>query len=361
VALGRTAAPAPNGSALQTLGRRFAWFNGYTPMQSIGLYATDGTSDGPSYGELGVPAFTFELGTSFFQSCTTYNNVIKPGNLPALIYAAKVVRSPYLLPAGPDVTTLTVGSGAPVPVGTPVTLSGSVTDTRFNQSNGSEPVQSIVAAEAFVDTPPWAPGAVAIPLAPADGAFDSPTEALTASLDTSGLAVGRHMVYVRGLDASGRGDHQRRFGAGLPRHGHRHRQALGGRSSRARRVPHHLIDIRDPRQAYSAARVRAAMRAGWSARSARAGGCRCWWAARCCISRRCAKAWTTCPRPTPPSGRQLDAEAAPKGWPALHAELARVDPATAARLAPNDSQRIQRALEVWPHQRPTAVGLAAAP
>jgi tRNA dimethylallyltransferase len=36
-----------------------------------------------------------------------------------------------------------------------------------------------------------------------------------------------------------------------------------------------------------------------------------------------------------------------QGWPALHAELARVDPATAARLAPADAQRIQRALEVW--------------
>jgi tRNA dimethylallyltransferase len=43
----------------------------------------------------------------------------------------------------------------------------------------------------------------------------------------------------------------------------------------------------------------------------------------------------------------LDAEAAERGWPALHAELAQVDPATAARLAPNDAQRIQRALEVW--------------
>jgi tRNA dimethylallyltransferase len=43
----------------------------------------------------------------------------------------------------------------------------------------------------------------------------------------------------------------------------------------------------------------------------------------------------------------LDREAAARGWPALHAELASVDPATAARLAPNDSQRIQRALEVW--------------
>jgi len=43
----------------------------------------------------------------------------------------------------------------------------------------------------------------------------------------------------------------------------------------------------------------------------------------------------------------LDAEAAERSWPALHAELAQVDPATAARLAPNDAQRIQRALEVW--------------
>ena len=56
----------------------------------------------------------------------------------------------------------------------------------------------------------------------------------------------------------------------------------------------------------------------------------------------------------------LDAEAARDGWPALHAELARVDPATAARLAPNDAQRIQRALEVWRAQRPAAVGVARA-
>ena len=44
---------------------------------------------------------------------------------------------------------------------------------------------------------------------------------------------------------------------------------------------------------------------------------------------------------------RLDARAAREGWPALHAELARVDPATAARLAPTDAQRIQRALEVF--------------
>jgi tRNA dimethylallyltransferase len=45
--------------------------------------------------------------------------------------------------------------------------------------------------------------------------------------------------------------------------------------------------------------------------------------------------------------KQIEAEAAARGWPALHAELAQVDPPTAARLAPNDSQRIGRALEVF--------------
>jgi len=44
---------------------------------------------------------------------------------------------------------------------------------------------------------------------------------------------------------------------------------------------------------------------------------------------------------------EIDARAAREGWPALHAELARVDPVTAARLPPTDAQRIQRALEVY--------------
>lgn len=198
---GDRATPAPNGPALQTLGRRFAWYNGYTPQQSIGLYPTDGTSDGPSYGELGVPAYTFELGTSFFQSCNVYNNTIKPDNLPALIYAAKVVRAPYQAPGGPD--ALNVALSGPVAAGTPATLTAQVTDVRFNQGNGNEPTQAIVAAEAYVGTPPWAAGAVAVALTPSDGSFDSSTENVTGSLPTAGLANGRHLVFVVGRDASG--------------------------------------------------------------------------------------------------------------------------------------------------------------
>lgn len=198
---GSTSAAAPNGAALQTLGRRFAFFNGYTPMQSVGLYPTDGTSEGPSYGELGVAAYTFEMGTSFFQSCSVYNGTIQPNNLPALVYAAKVVRTPYLTPAGPDV--LNVALPASVTAGTPATLTAQVTDTRFNQSNGTEAVQAITSASAYIGVPPWAQGAVAIPLTASDGSFNSSTENVTGALPTAGLANGKYLVYVVGRDAAG--------------------------------------------------------------------------------------------------------------------------------------------------------------
>ncbi len=203
---GNTATPAPNGAALQTLGRRFAFFNGYTPQQSIGLYPTDGTSDGPSYGELGVAAYTFELGTAFFESCASFEANIKPKNLPALIYAAKVVRTPYITPGGPDVLTPALAgtaSSTGVAAGTVVQLTASATDTRFNNTNGTEATQNVTAAEATIGTPPWAAGAVPIALQAGDGSFNSPTEALTGSLPTAGLPAGQHIVYVRAQDASG--------------------------------------------------------------------------------------------------------------------------------------------------------------
>ena len=203
---GDTSAAAPNGSALRTLGRKFAYFNGYTPQQSVGLYATDGTSDSPSYGELGVAAYTFELGTSFFQSCSTYESTIKPQNLPALTYAAKVVRTPYLTPAGPDVTSLSLSNSAAttgVVAGTPVTVTASVTDTRFSTRNGTETTHNIAGGEVYIDTPPWLAGAVALPMTASDGRFNAKTESLRATLSTTGLAPGRHLVYVRGRDAAG--------------------------------------------------------------------------------------------------------------------------------------------------------------
>ena len=111
-------------------------------------------------------------------------------------------------------------------------------------------------------------------------------------------------------------------------------------------VPHHLIDIRDPLQAYSAAEfVQDATRLMADIRSRGAlpllvGGTMLYFKAL-------FDGIDDMPAADPAVRALIEAQAAELGWPALHAELAVIDPATAARLAPGDSQRIHRALEVW--------------
>ncbi|WP_311222740.1 MULTISPECIES: tRNA (adenosine(37)-N6)-dimethylallyltransferase MiaA [unclassified Acidovorax] len=112
------------------------------------------------------------------------------------------------------------------------------------------------------------------------------------------------------------------------------------------RAPHHLIDIRDPLQAYSAAEFVADAQRLITEINARGalpllvGGTMLYFKAL-------IDGIDDMPAADPAVRAELEARAAAIGWPAMHAELARIDPATAARLAPADSQRIQRALEVW--------------
>ncbi|WP_408585132.1 tRNA (adenosine(37)-N6)-dimethylallyltransferase MiaA [Paraburkholderia tropica] len=125
-------------------------------------------------------------------------------------------------------------------------------------------------------------------------------------------------------------------------------------------APHHLIDIVDPADAYSAANFRADALRVTGEIVARGnvpllvGGTMLYYKAL-------TQGLNDLPGADPAVRAQLDAEAARDGWPALHARLAQVDPATAARLAPNDSQRIQRALEIWMLSGQPMSALLAAP
>ena len=110
-------------------------------------------------------------------------------------------------------------------------------------------------------------------------------------------------------------------------------------------VPHHLLDLIEPIEAYSAARfVRDATLAIDAIRARGrvpivAGGTMLYVKAL-------REGLSSLPAADASIRAEIDARAAAVGWTAMHARLARVDPVTAARLAPNDAQRIQRALEV---------------
>jgi tRNA dimethylallyltransferase len=110
--------------------------------------------------------------------------------------------------------------------------------------------------------------------------------------------------------------------------------------------PHHLVDIRDPAQPYSAADFAADANRLVDEISARGktpllvGGTMLYFKAF-------LEGLADMPAADPQIRAQIEAEADALGWPQLHAELARVDPESAARIHPNHSQRLARALEVY--------------
>ena len=111
-------------------------------------------------------------------------------------------------------------------------------------------------------------------------------------------------------------------------------------------VPHHLIDIIDPDQSYSVAQFRTDATRLMRDITARGrvplltGGTMLYFKAL-------REGLSNLPRADAALRAALEAEAKEKGWPAMHAQLARIDPPAAARLKANDAQRIQRALEVF--------------
>jgi len=188
---------APNHNDLANIARHMsapnAGGNNYEDCQAGPcLYATDGASDDWAYGELGAPAYTIELsGGTFFPQYTQVENIWNE-NRGTLTYMAKIARTPYLTTRGPDANTVATNPMT-VTQGMQSQLTGTInyawTGNRYNQN--------VAAAEYYIDTPPWA-GGVPAPLTPTDGQFDSPTEGVQATIDTTSIPPGRHVVFVRG-------------------------------------------------------------------------------------------------------------------------------------------------------------------
>lgn len=197
----------PNFEGLRTLGRRFGHrLPGYVVCQDC-FGTASGTNVDEAYGRFGVASYTFELGTTFHQSCTgsgtTFEDDIWPIALDALLLGLKSARRPYLEPGGPEIHTLSWTTETFLP-GEQLFISGVADDTRVdwvNQGDSSasdqaaQPEHDITAVFYSIDLPPWDPSAVLVPLAATD-TFDSSVEGFEGFIDTAGLSVGPHVVWL---------------------------------------------------------------------------------------------------------------------------------------------------------------------
>ncbi|MFO7696068.1 MAG: PKD domain-containing protein, partial [Anaerolineae bacterium] len=198
---------APNNAQLKTIGRKLAYYNGSYP--SGFLYTVDGSTDDWTYGKFGVASFTFEVGPTwgtcggFFPPYGCIDGIdgmprdFWTENRPAFLYAHKIARTPYMTSYGPDTLDVAV-TPDDVPQGTPVALTATIADHRY----GADPLRPIAAAEYFLN----APGAdgTGIPLDPADGDWGDFTEVVEATVDTSSLAPGKHLILVHGKNDQGK-------------------------------------------------------------------------------------------------------------------------------------------------------------
>jgi carboxypeptidase T len=196
---------APNAPELRNMAAHMsavdAGGSGYPYRSMSGGFAyTDGGSIDWAYGELGAAAFLTELGGEDFlinyacldaPGCGSPRG-LWPENKGMLIYQAKIARAPYLLAHGPD-ANLVATNPMTVTVGATSTLTATINYAWA----GNVFAQNVGAAEYYVDTPPWAGGA-AVPMLPSDGSFNSLTEGVQATIDTTALPTGRHLIFVRG-------------------------------------------------------------------------------------------------------------------------------------------------------------------
>jgi hypothetical protein len=232
---GWRATPSPNAQALETLGRKFGYFTGYEVCQAGEpgcIYQTDGSTDDWAYGELGVAAYTFEMGTEFFQQCTTFEETMVDDTMATLLYAAKSAPAPYQLPAGPETvaisTTITnvipltdtvpittlVAALAPT---TPLTVSPVITglgpilqisaiadDTRYASNGwGVEPTQPISATRLLISSTGWPTATDSYLMNATDGAFDSAEEAVALRLQLSTAPAMRYYLLLQSQDRAG--------------------------------------------------------------------------------------------------------------------------------------------------------------
>ncbi len=206
----------PNNKGMAVIAQRLAFHNNYSSQQLLS-YNTEGTTKDAMYGYLGAPAYTVEMGRSFYEDCGVFARETYPENFNGFHYLSRVLHRVYQLPFGPDTVDVKVGA-ASVVAGEKVAVTATVDDNRYRYSNAGQStilpppypvVYNVKSAMAYIDKKPWEAGAVGVPLTLATSVqakadFPDATKTVTGSLDTTGLAAGRHMVYVQGTNDDGK-------------------------------------------------------------------------------------------------------------------------------------------------------------
>jgi hypothetical protein len=189
----------PNLPGLRALAQKMGHATTFAACQNCFLGPASGTNVDFVYEKLGIPAFTFEIGTSFGQSCTSFESTVLPQTLEGLFTTLRHTRRSYQTGLGPDTYDLEIH-----PAEGGVILLATADDARRAVNGGGEPIddsQAIAEVRYTIGDPPWL-ATESFPMIASDGEFDEPIETAEVFVN-SGVLAGHQLVYVYAQDADG--------------------------------------------------------------------------------------------------------------------------------------------------------------
>ena len=187
---------APEEAELYTLANKLAYDLDASP-DNVTQTLFHGTPEDYVYGELGIPALAYAIGSSsegqYFMNCWDFEEELN-ANLNMLIRAAKASFAPYSLPAGPEITNLSIQSR--IENGQTIWQLSAVAKTNLYRFT-ADPLPIGASAVYSFDLAPWQEGTVLYEIQPDDRFWDEAEEVLSTELDVSALQPGQHRVYVQ--------------------------------------------------------------------------------------------------------------------------------------------------------------------
>ncbi len=186
---------APEKAELYTLANKLAYGLDAFPNEPTTQF--HGTPEDYVYGELGVPALAYAIGSGsegqYFMNCEDFEWELN-ANLNMLVRAAKASFAPYSLPVGPEITNLSIQPH--IENGQTIWQLSAVANTNLYRFL-PDPSPIVASAVYSIDLAPWQESAELYDIQPEDGSWDEAEEALFAELDVSALQPGQHRVYVQ--------------------------------------------------------------------------------------------------------------------------------------------------------------------
>lgn len=166
------------------------------------LYPASGDTSDYAYGVLGVASLGLEIGSDFYEPCSSFESTVLPDNLPALMYVTKVAKKPFSLGKGPDILSLVVSESTTGEI----VVSATASDSQLVNIEGYSAFQTgdqiVTKVELYLDVHPYDYiGTGTMWLMQPTTAFDSQDVSVELTISTERFTVGRHTLFAQATDS----------------------------------------------------------------------------------------------------------------------------------------------------------------